>query len=129
MLLKEEWFKELNRKHIKQIIDENTDRRLIKVTNLHFVNQEDKQYIYQVSLASAELTVYKYLSQLLVEPTNESIWLVHTLVTKPLSKKEFIDYNAKTVERLSKQPPSHNYSGLVYMTALLNLLTKLEIGE
>lgn len=127
MKIKAELLNELGRHELSRIITSKIERQLTQLSKLEIHNLDEKPHAHTLAIATAQLNCYYYLHYLLVDPEGIKPWLIKTPVSKPLSKKQFIEYNDLIIKLLMNRPPNIYYAGLAHASATLNLLSKLEI--
>lgn len=129
MKLHSRLFTEIGRQKLKTMIQSNMDRQLKQLSSLQTYVQPDEDFNYMMAITGGQLVCYRYIHYLLIDCSSDRPWLVKQPVDEVLDKKKFIEYTDKIIKELNGRPPAKNYTGLVHLSTVINLLTNLEYTD
>lgn len=105
------------------------DNVSVKFISFNLYDQSDVDMNHKVALLGAWITVLQLYCYIGVDSSVKRPWVAFRRVSKPLELNQFKEYIEHVIDRLTSQPPNQNYSALVHIHTIINLLTTMEYQD
>lgn len=128
-ILAKSWFNVRPRTNLSSFLEKELNDVIAHMTTYSLYDQGDKDVLYKCSVLAGLLTSLMMIKYTCVDLTTSKPWIARHPIKQILDLKDFKAYSDDVVKWLTRQPPSSNYSKLVYVSTIINFLTTMEFKD
>jgi len=128
-IMQKRWFNARPRTNLSNFVDQELYNTMSLTAHLATHDSDDKDVLYKQAVTSGLMTCLMFIKYACVDPSVRKPWFARKPIKQILDFKEFKSYSDDVVMWLNTQPPSSNYSALVYISTIIKFLTTMEFKD